>query len=207
MEGAPKEADRLNIIPITVIGMAGALIVYASFVALQAFYNDEAEKIAMQRNAEGKSYELREFQARQRGEMTDYRMLEKRNRIVALPIERAMKLVVEDVRGGNSSNLVPAVGPHDSPTAPVVISVPLDSPQPAEQPAPGEGTEAEGATPGAAPAGDGAAPAGDGAAVPAGGPPPTGDSAAPARSAAPAVGAAAGQPAGESPDPGDNASP
>jgi hypothetical protein len=192
MEGAPKQADRLNIVSITAIGMIGALLVYASFVALQAFYNAEAEEIAMQRDAEGKSYELREYLARQRGELTEYRMLEKRNQIVALPIERAMRLVLEDVRGGNSINLVPAVGPHDSPTAPVASPVPTERPLPGEEPAPGEGATGEGATGEAATgeAADGAAPAG-GSEAPAGGPPPTGDSAAPAR------GATADQPASE----------
>ena len=162
MEGTPKQLDKLNILAIVAVGLVGVFGLYASFVGLQAFFEAEARKVAEARFAEEQSDEFRSVQAEQQGEMQDYRWRSQAERTVTVPIGRAMELVIADIGKGQASNLVPSVGPHDTPTVPAVFGRPPDNVKmPAKSPSPGE-TEA--ASEGAAPAPESAAPGSEGAA-------------------------------------------
>ena len=168
MEGEAKQSDTLNIIGVVSVGLIGALGIYISFVGLQAFYEVEARAVEERRFADGKSDEFRSLQAQQEAEVNSYRWVSTAKGTVTLKIERAMQVVVGEVKKGNAGNLVPALGPHDTPTVPAVFGRPPDNvqmpaPAPARKPAPagGAGGAAPGTpgatTPGGAPAGKGQA--------------------------------------------------
>ena len=220
MEGGPKQKDKLNIIAIVAVGAVGCLAVYASFVALQAFYEIEAREVEEERFAEGKGEEFRALQKEQRDEILSYRWISQADGTVSLTIDRAMELVVQEVAQGKSNDLVPKVGPHDTPTVPAVWGRPPDNVQMPPKPTEGaEGTApegAEGAAPeGAAPEGatpegatpEGAAPAGQTPAQAPAGAAPAGQTPAPAPAGAAPAGAAPTdqKPPAQTPPAGGNA--
>lgn len=206
MEGPPKQPDNLNIVAIVALTLGGALAVYIAFVSLQAYYLAEASKLEFEREAEGKSFEVRTLHAKHAEELQGYRWVNKHRQTVTLPIDKAMEIVVSEVRTGNPNDLVPAIGPQDTPTVPAAYGRPSDN---AQMPGPtgqddaaatqdmgGADEAAEGAD--ADEAGAEGADAGDGTGAPVEGA--ADSSAAPAQGAAEQAGEAAGgtAPAGDS---------
>jgi hypothetical protein len=161
MESPKKQPDYVNTLGVVVVGLAGALLVYISFVGLQAYYYAQTSVLEAERDAEGKSAELRTLLAEQESELKGYRRLDAAKNTVTLPIDVAMRRVVEVAAEDRRATLVPVVGAHDTPTVqPVVASDPfagLAAPATPEQdaPAPAGGEDAP------APAADD--PEGDGA--------------------------------------------
>lgn len=182
MDGSKKQADKLNIVWIFAFTIMGGAFVYASFVFLQALFLDDAESVRFKREAEGKRAAFNALRAKQ--VVTDYKKVTEKDGTtrIQIPLNRAMELVVNDVRKGNPSNLVMAVGPSDQPTVPAVFGRPPDNVQmPApDPPAP--------PTPTPTPGGDGTVEAPpEGPEGPAAGAAPTpGATPAPAAGAAPA---------------------
>jgi hypothetical protein len=146
-----RNADRLNIIGVVVVGICGAVLTYVSIVLLEAFYMNETSAIERQQafEAQGslrntvKSAGLTHLDGTTEG---------------TLAIERAMEIVAVEATK-DPSNLVPAVGASKQPSVeaeygrPKTLGAPTPAPTDAAAPA------------GAAPAG--AAPAtGDAAATP-----------------------------------------
>ena len=185
MSGPKRNPDKLNTIGIVVVGICGAVMVYVTIVALQAFYmGDTADMQAnkdfggMDTTAKGhKADEMRNITEAASNPSGTYR----------IPIDNAMGLIVRDAEK-DPSHLVPALPPSTKPTIEPAFGRPklLGAP-----PAPTEGAS------GAAPAGAGsaAAPAGAGAgsaAAPAG----AGSAAAPAGAGAGSAAAPAGAGAG-----------
>lgn len=183
MSELPRKAqDRVNAFGVVLIGMVAAVLLWVSVVALQAYYYSTAGELESQRASVGKSREVRDLKAQQRADLQDSKYIDPKKGIVTVPLDDAMKLVLEDAKKGAPS-LVPAIGAHDQPTIPAVSGRPPDNL----------------ATP-AAPGGA-AAPAG-GAAPPAGGsPPPASGSTPPASGSTPATPApdAGGAPAAPAP--------
>jgi hypothetical protein len=180
MSGPKRNPDKLNTIGIVVVGICGAVLVYVSIVALQAFYMNNTSEIqtmadygGQDQTARGKKAdELRNIgeAAANAGTAGTYRMR----------IEDAMKLVVEDAKK-DPAHLTGSKLP-----ASTKESIP-----------PKFGRPAMGGAAPATPPADGAAPAGAGSAAPASAPNPGA-----AGSAAPATPTGAGpQGAGASPAP------
>jgi hypothetical protein len=178
MSGPKRNPDKLNTIGVVVVGICGAVLVYVTIVALQAFYMNDTSEVQhkadfgdMDVTAKGKKAdELRNISepAANPGGNGTYRM----------KIEDAMKLVVADAKTDPSHLGGSKLPPSTKETIPPQFGRPKIGGDTAAPPA-------GGATPpagGAAPAGAGsAAPAGAGSAAPAG-----------AGSAAPAAPAGAG---------------
>lgn len=81
-----------------VVGIAGALFLFALIVALQALYG-AAERAEFQRKVvEEKPIELQSLRAAQLERLGGYRSVDPAGGVVAIPIERAMDLVVEENR-------------------------------------------------------------------------------------------------------------
>jgi hypothetical protein len=169
MSGPKRNPDKLNTIGVVVVGICGAVMVYVTIVALQAFYmNDTAEMQAnkdfggMDQTAKGhKADEMRNItEAASNAGGSTYR----------IPIDHAMELVVTDA-AKDPSHLIPALPASTKPTI---------------EPHFGRPTPIGGAAP--APAPTGAVP--EGTAPATGAPAQQGSGAAPGGAAAPAPGAA-----------------
>ena len=195
MDSQKKNPDYVNTLGIIVIGLAGALLVYISFVGLQAYYISGASALEAERDAEGKDAEMRSLQSEHEAVLKGYRWIDSKEQTVQVPIELAMQRVVEAASENRGATLVPAVGAHDTATVPAVAGRPPDGVKmpavPDEAAGEAPATEAEGAEGAEDAAAGGEAPAGEAAAAPAEAPAPAGEAAAAAGEAAPAQPAAA----------------
>jgi hypothetical protein len=116
--------DKPNTLAIVTIGIASVLLLWASIVALQAYYENTFGAEMKRKFAEGQDAELRTLLAEQRASLQAL----KRNddETVRIPVDRAKQLVVAELRSGQPASLVPAVGPHTEPTVPAIWGRPAD---------------------------------------------------------------------------------
>jgi hypothetical protein len=167
MSGPKRNPDKLNTIGVIVVGICGAVLVYVSITALQAFYMNDTSSIQSKADYEGmdvtakgkKADELRNIsEAASNGGNGTYRMR----------IEDAMKLVVESAKTDPSHLTGDKLPPSTKESIPPMFGRPKLGGGDAAAPA-GAGSAAPAGAGSAAPAGAGsAAPAGAGSAAPAG---------------------------------------
>jgi hypothetical protein len=177
MSGPKRNPDRLNTIGIVVVGICGAVLVYVTIVALEAFYVNDTSEIQTMADYGGQDTGARSLRAEQTSRIGDYGTNPRpappkanepaRPQSYRVPIDIAMKLVVDGARTDPGA-LVPAVGRSDKSTVLPVFGRPKIIPPPAAAPAPAgvaPPAAGSGAAPGAA-AGSGAgSAAGSGAAT------------------------------------------
>jgi hypothetical protein len=89
--------------PLTVlIGVVGAVLLFVVIVLLQAFfYHQERAEVERKVVAVG-AEDLSQLRARQRDQLSSYRWVDAKAGVVAIPIERAMELVVQGKGHGPS---------------------------------------------------------------------------------------------------------
>lgn len=153
MSGPKRNPDKLNTIGVVVVGICGAVMVYVSIIALQAFYMNDTSELqhtkdyaGLERTAQGhKADEMRNItEAATNSGAPTFR----------IPIEHAMELVVEDAKK-DPSHLIPNLPASTKATIEPVFGrpKPIGGAAPAPVPEGGAGSAA-------APAqGSGAAPA------------------------------------------------
>ena len=86
-----------------VVGVVGAIVVFAIIVALQAlFYNVEAsETVSKVYSVAPEQYSR--LRADQLETLNSYRWIDRKNGVVGIPIDRAMELVVQEARARESA--------------------------------------------------------------------------------------------------------
>jgi hypothetical protein len=122
MSGPKRNPDKLNTIGVVVVGICGAVMVYVSIIALQAFYmNDTSEMqhtkdyAGLERTAVGhKANEMANIN--QAGTNTGASTFH-------IPVEKAIELVVEDAKK-DPSHLIPALPASTKPTIEPVFGRP-----------------------------------------------------------------------------------
>lgn len=151
MSGPKRNADRFNTIGVAVIGICGAVMVYVTIVALQAFYMDDTSEIQTMADYGGQETAAHSHRADELRNITEpgangaspgvpqsYRM-----RIDG--DHGAMELVVNDAKK-TPDHLVPLLPPAVKTTVKPIFSrgEPLDTPAavPAPQPPPAPGGHA-----------------------------------------------------------------
>lgn len=171
MSGPKRNPDRLNTIGVVVVGICGAVLVYVTIVALQAFYVNDTSEIQTMADYGGQDTGARSLRTEQVNRIAEYGTNPRpaapkageapRQQSYRVPIDVAMKLVVEGAKA-HPGALVPALGPSDKATVLPVFGRPKLAPPPAPA-----GGAAPAAPAGAAPAGAGSAapPAGAGSAA------------------------------------------
>jgi hypothetical protein len=162
MSGPKRNPDKLNTIGVVVVGICGAVMVYVSIIALQAFYMNDTSELqhtkdygGMERTAQGhKADELRNIS--EAGTNTGAPTFH-------IPVDHAIDLVVEDAKK-DPSHLIPSRPASTKATIEPVFGRPKPLGGAAPAPEAGAGSAAAPAQgSGAAPAqGSGAAPAGQG---------------------------------------------
>lgn len=156
MSGPKRNPDRLNTIGIVVVGLCGAVLVYVTIVALQAFYVNDTSEIQTIADYGGQDITSKSLRSDQLSRIGGYASnpppaAPKANEAARpqsfrIPIDVAMKLVVE---GGKTdpSSLIPTLGRSDKATVLPIFGRP--KPLPAAAPAPGAapaaGADAQGA--------------------------------------------------------------
>lgn len=156
MSGPHRNPDKLNSIGIVVVGICGAVLVYVSIVALQAFYMNDTSEVQTMADYGGQETAHKLLRAQQLENLQRYESKAAPQaprpgepaapQTYAISIDDAIPLVVESAKR-DPSNLVPAIGPANTPTVKPIFG----RPQLIQAPVPG-GVGSGGAAPGAAPA-------------------------------------------------------
>lgn len=147
MSGPKRNPDTLNTIGIVVVGICGAVLVYVTIVALQAFYVNDTSEIQTMADYGGNDTSARSIKTTQIHNITDVGA-----NAVAAPkpgetpksatyrvnIDQAMKLVVESAKV-DPSMLVPTQGRADKATIKPIYGRPQPLPAPTPPPAPNDG--------------------------------------------------------------------
>lgn len=93
-----RSKDDVRAAPMVIVGIVGAILLFAVIVGLSALFlsvqQSEEEKKAQ---SQGPG-ELRRLRAEQIQSLSEYRWVDAENGIVAVPIDRAMDLVVREAR-------------------------------------------------------------------------------------------------------------
>ena len=122
MTRTPEQED-LNTSMIAVAGLIGAVIVVFGIVALQAwYYNVEKEEI-YRKVVAPVAEELAAVTAEHQGQLNSYRVIDSRKPIVAIPIDRAMAIVTQDLSAGRNPLPIAA-------SQPVITSPPAATSRP-----------------------------------------------------------------------------
>jgi len=194
MSGPKRNPDKLNTIGIVVVGICGAVLVYVSITALQAFYLNDTSEIQAHADYGGQDQTARGKKADELRNITELASNPGGAGTYRIDIKYAMERVIADAKTSPDHLTGNKLPPSTKETLPAVFGRPKMGA--AATPAP----PTDGAGAGSAGAGSGAgsaAPAGAGSAAPAG-----------AGSAAPAAGSAAPQtPTGAGPGGAAGASP
>src|SRR5215468_811849 len=164
MSGPKRNPDRLNTVGVVVVGICGAVLVYVTIVALQAFYVNDTSELQNTADYGGQDTAAKSLRTEQLGRINEYGTNPRpaaakpgeapRVQTYRVPIDVAMKRVVEDARTDPGA-LVPALGRSDKATVLPIFGRPklIPAPAAAAPPAPAAGA-GSGATagPAAAPA-------------------------------------------------------
>jgi hypothetical protein len=153
MSGPKRNPDSLNTIGIVVVGICGAVLVYVSIVALQAFYMNDTSEIQTMADYGGNDSQARSLRAAQVHNIVEVGKNAPAAAKAGEPakpltyrttIDEAMRLVVESAKV-DPSTLVPTQGRSDKATIQPIPGrpVPLQTQPPATPPAaPTDGTGA-----------------------------------------------------------------
>ncbi len=223
MSGPKRNPDALNTIGIVVVGICGAVLVYVTIVALQAFYVNDSSEIQTMADYGGQDTSSRSLRTEQVNKISEYGSNPKpvapkanetaRPQTFRVPIAVAMKAVVEGAKT-SPNELIPTVGKSEKSTVLPIFGRPQLAPTAPAAPAAGGDAAAPAAGDAAAGAGSNAttlptapqAPTGAGA-----GPSPVGGAGALDKAATPGTPdtnpppPAANRPAGTTPSPNADA--
>ncbi|MBA3460609.1 MAG: hypothetical protein H0T46_11640 [Deltaproteobacteria bacterium] len=140
MSGPKRNADSLNTIGIVVVGICGAVLVYVSIVALQAFYMNDTSEIQTMADYGGNDSQARSLRTAQVQNITEVGKNaeaqpkpgeQAKGATYRLNIDDAMRLVVEGAKV-DPSNLVPSQGRSDKATIKPIPGRPVSvTPDPA----------------------------------------------------------------------------
>jgi len=90
------EYDDLNTPVIAVIGFIGAILVVAIIMGLMVLYHYADRRETYAKDISQPPIELGNVTAEQQANLTRYRWVDQEKQIVAIPISRAMELVVQE---------------------------------------------------------------------------------------------------------------
>jgi len=116
-----RETGEPNTTLTALVGVVFAIVLFALVVFLQAFFYRAEEGENARKVVAVAPEELSQLRAQQLETLHSYRFIDPKAGVVAIPIDRAMDLVVRD--GGKSpwpAVQPPATAPKTSPAAPAV---------------------------------------------------------------------------------------
>jgi hypothetical protein len=154
MSGPKRNPDSLNTIGVVVVGICGAVMVYVSITALQAFYMNDTSEIQTMADYGGQDTNAKSHKADEMRNITEPQM-----GTPSITIDKAMDLIVRDA-AKSPDHLIPALPPSTKATEKAHPGRPeMDIPAAAPTPAPdAAGSGAGSAAPAGAGSGSAAAP-------------------------------------------------
>lgn len=163
MSGPKRNPDKLNTIGIVVVGICGAVLVYVTIVALQAFYMNDTSEVQTMADYGGQDTTAKGHKA---DELRNISEVGKNGAggTFHIKIEDAMKLVEREAQE-HPDHLVPALPPATTPTVEPVFGRPRPLGQ-APAPEAGAGSASGSGAGSAAAAGAGSGEPGAGSAAP-----------------------------------------
>ena len=142
MSGPKRNPDRLNTIGVVVVGICGAVLVYVTIVALQAFYVNDTSEIQTMADYGGQDTGVTSLRIEQVNRINEYGTNPRpaaakpnevqRPQTYRIPVDVAMKLVAQGAKS-QPRELIPAFGPSDKATVLPIFGRP--KPLPAAAPA------------------------------------------------------------------------
>src|ERR1700742_4773703 len=112
MSGPKRNPDKLNTIGVVVVGICGAVLVYVTIVALQAFYVNDTSDVQVNADYGGQDTSAKSLRAAQTGAISDYATNPRpaapkpgeaaRPQTYHVPIDVAMKRVLEEAKADQS---------------------------------------------------------------------------------------------------------
>lgn len=146
MSGPKRNPDKLNTIGVVVVGICGAVLVYVTILALQAFYVNDTSEIQTIADYGGNTDKQKDHRQGEMRNINSFGTNAAGSNAAAQtfhePIDVAMKKVIETANGSSdgAAHLVPALGPSTKPTIQPIFGRPkLLAPPPAPAPAAGSG--------------------------------------------------------------------
>lgn len=94
------QPDDLNTPMIAIVGFLGAIATFAIIVVLQVLYYQLEAVEQYKKEVSQAPAELSNVLADQEAKLAGYRWVDQQKRLVAVPIDRAMRLVVDDLAAG-----------------------------------------------------------------------------------------------------------
>jgi len=94
------------------VGLLGAILTIDAVVGLQALYYWQLDRAERSESLYRPPAKLESLLAAQRARLTDYRVVDAKKRLVAIPIHRAMELVVAELSQGDRAAAAPTGGPR-----------------------------------------------------------------------------------------------
>jgi hypothetical protein len=135
MSGPKRNPDKLNTIGVVVVGICGAVLVYVSIVALQAFYMNDTSEVQNIADYGGQETAHQSLRATQINTIEDCAANTKpeagKQQTYRIPIKYAIKMVADDAKT-DPSNLVPSQGRSDKPTILPIFGRPKIAPKAAD---------------------------------------------------------------------------
>ena len=156
MSGPKRNPDKLNTIGVVVVGICGAVLVYVTIVALQAFYMNDTSEIQTMADYGGQETTAKNHRAAEMGNITESAKNPGEPESFRIPITEAMKEVVESAKT-DPSHLIPALPPSTKPTIEPVFGRPKPLPATPAPGAPAAGSGSAGSGSGSAGSGSAAA--------------------------------------------------
>lgn len=95
---------------LALIGFLGAIVVFAIIVLLTVIYYAAEEREEYVKNISQPYTEVDHLLAAQQAKLVEYRWVDEKNQLVAIPIERAMQLVVAEGGAGSPTERSPEGG-------------------------------------------------------------------------------------------------
>ena len=138
MSGPKRNPDKLNTIGVVVVGICGAVLVYVSIVALQAFYMNDTSEVQTMADYGGQDTAHQSLRATQVNTIEDCgpnaRPEAGKQQTYRIPIKYAIKLVADGAKV-DPSNLIPTQGHSDKSTILPIFGRPKVAPTNAVKPA------------------------------------------------------------------------
>jgi hypothetical protein len=94
------------------VGLLGVILTIDIVVGLQALYYWQLDRVETAEAAYPPPRTLETLVSAQRAQLADYRMIDAKKEIVAIPIGRAMKLVVAELSRSGSATTAPTGEPR-----------------------------------------------------------------------------------------------
>lgn len=89
--------DDVNTLAVAIVGIVGAIMVFVVVVALQVWFYNLQEVETYKKVVSVPPQEYSSLVAEQEARLNSYRWIDREKGIVAIPIERAAELVVQDL--------------------------------------------------------------------------------------------------------------